>query len=208
MTYSTLEFDVRGKIAYLFLSSPPQNIMSLKCFAELSNLTQTELVNADIDGLIISGKGRHFSSGADTKELIDILGSKSTDKNEFLKRNIETFSTIEKLNIPVVATVNGCCFGSALELVLACDFIIASKRAIFSMPESEFGLMPGCGGTVRLSERCKKSDVVELILGGKTFDAEEAQQKGVVDYICDKKEIQNIAEDFIKKHATRSIFKL
>lgn len=197
--YKTLEFHIEKSIGYIKFSKPPQNRMTSLFFKELFGLINEIDKMSHIRGLIILGDGRHFSSGADTDELINIVGGLEENKAQFFSQNIETFSLLENLKKPTVALVKGCCFGAALELALTCNFIISSKNAVFSMPESEFGLMPGCGGTIRFTERIGMAKSTELIISGRTFDAEEGLQIGVVDYICRKNELMELAEKLISK---------
>lgn len=205
MIFKTIKFSVKNKIGYLQFSSPPQNRMSSNFFSELSLFFEKELPEIDINGLIITGEGRHFSSGADTEELIDVIGGLSNNEDSFLKRNVEAFGKLEKLKIPTVAAVKGCCFGAALELALSCTFILSASNAVFSMPESEFGLMPGCGGTVKLTERTGAAKALELILTGRTFSVEEALENNIVDFVCNKKELIQLSEDLISKSTSREM---
>lgn len=199
MNFKTFNYKEESSVGYVFISQPPQNRMTLHFFDELELLTK-DLSTRKLVGLIISSEGRHFSSGADTDELTSVIGKLDKDRNVFLEKNIKTFKKIESLNCPTIAAVKGCCFGAALELALSCQFIIAAKNSVFSMPESEFGLMPGCGGTIRLTERVGLSKALELILRGRTFSAEEAFSLGVVDKICSKKDIIQVSESLLYKN--------
>lgn len=199
VNYNTLEFFIEKSIGHIKFSTPPQNRMTSLFFKELSELVYDINKMSNICGLIIYGDGRHFSSGADTEELINIVGGLEGEKAQFFSQNIETFKLLENLKVTTIALIKGCCFGAALELALTCDFIISAKNSVFSMPESEFGLMPGCGGTIRFTERIGKAKATELIISGRTFDAEEGMKIGVVDYICSKKELMQTAEKLIDK---------
>lgn len=199
MNYQTITFTIQDGIGFLKLSTPPQNRMDLLFFDELENFVKKDLHTNNIKGLVVTSEGRHFSSGADTEELISEINGLNVDKKTFLEKNIETFSKLEKLEIPTVAAVQGCCFGSGLELALTCKFIVATKKSIFAMPESEFGLMPGCGGTLRFTERVGKTKSIELLISGRTFDAFEGLSIGVVDHISDKKYLAEDAKKLILK---------
>lgn len=199
MSYRTINFIVEDDIGILKLCTPPQNRMSITFFEELEKFIKKELPTKKINGLIISSEGRHFSSGADTNELISVISNLESEKKGFLKKNIEIFRKIEDLNFPTVAAVKGCCFGSGLELALTCKFIVAANNSLFSMPESEFGLMPGCGGSIRFRERAGKAKSIEFLISGRAFDAKEGLSLGIVDHLCDKKQLIDISKQLILK---------
>jgi enoyl-CoA hydratase/carnithine racemase len=142
--------------------------------------TFATITTQQLHGLIITGGGRHFSSGANVTELF-------TMSAEQIARAGALFAHIAALPIPVVAAISGACLGAGLELALACSQRIATPRAVFALPEVEYGLMPGCGGTLRLPRCIGKSAAAELILSGRTFDAREALRLGLIDSICQKK---------------------
>ncbi len=198
MIFKTFQYSEKNQIGYVLFSTPPQNRMTSVFFEEFQKFIST-IKKRDIIGLIISGKGRHFSSGADTEELVELIGNLEDEKDSFLKRNVKTFLELEMLEIPTIAAVKGCCFGAALELALSCKFILSAKNSVFSLPESEFGLMPGCGGTIRLTERVGTQKALKFILRGQTLGTEEALSLGVVDHICEKKELLGKAEELINK---------
>ena len=191
-----IDLSIKNSIAHLVLTDPPANTMTLSFFDELNFIATKKLPSLSVKALFIYGISRHFSSGAEPNELISTIGT-ANNRDNFLNKNIDTFIKLETLPYTKIAIINGCCFGSALELALTCDYRVASKRAIFSFPESEFGLMPGCGGSVRATELISKPNAIELMLSGKTFSSEEAKKIGIIDIIGEKKELQNIAEKLI-----------
>lgn len=202
MIFKTFQYYEEENIGYVNFSTPPQNRMTFLFFEEFEKII-VDIKKSDIIGLIITGEGRHFSSGADTDELIEIIGGVDKEDYSFLSKNVKTFLQLEQLDIPTVAAIKGCCFGAALELAMCCTFILSTKNSVFSLPESEFGLMPGCGGTIRLAERVGNQKAIELILRGQTFSAEEALAIGVVDHICEKKELLKKSKELIIKIQNR-----
>jgi enoyl-CoA hydratase/carnithine racemase len=146
--------------------------------------------------MIVGGKGRHFSSGANVQELLD-RGNEDTYQKK-LEENARAYLTLEKLNYPVVAAITGCCLGSGMELALACTHRIATKHAVFALPEATFGLMPGCGGTIRLSRIVGKSNAMEMILSGRTVLADEAKAMNMVDLVVEKSKLMETARELIK----------
>jgi len=93
----------------------------------------------------------------------------------------------------VVAAISGCCLGAGLELALACHYRVSAPSAVFSLPEATFGLMPGCGGTVRLPALVGVGRAIELSLSGRTIGADEALACGLVDMVVEKKALLSTA---------------
>jgi len=187
-------------ILHLELCSPPANKTDRLFFEELSGII------ADIDrypetrGLIISGQGRHFSSGADIEELTDRLGQDDAAAIlEATNRSLGSFQQLAQMHFPVVAAIQGCCLGSGMELALSCHYRICTKNALFSLPETGFGLMPGCGGTIRLPQLVGVGRALEIILSGQNLLADDALRLGIVDVITDKKDLLGTALKLIEK---------
>ena len=170
-----LNWYIKNQIGYLEINNPPSNPMDSAFFEEFY-WWRTEVVDKeDIRSIIISGRGRHFSSGAVLEDLLGIISrsyheTKDITKiSEFLNKNSRIFYSLKDLNIPVIAAVRGVCLGSALELALCADYIVCGEKAVLGLPESTFGLIPGCTGTYVLPKVVGKSLSMEIILSGKTF---------------------------------------
>jgi enoyl-CoA hydratase/carnithine racemase len=191
-----MTLSVVDSIAYLTINAPPKNEMDMDCFNALARIVTMELGQLEVAGMIVSGKGRHFSSGANVQELLN-WGSDHTYQRK-LEENARAYLNLEKLNYPVVAAITGCCLGSGMELALACRYRIATKHAVFALPEATFGLMPGCGGTIRLSRIVGKSHAMEMILSGRTVLADEAKAMNMVDGVVEKAKLMETARKLIK----------
>lgn len=201
MAEPALQFTISEQIAYLTINSPPKNELNMEFFSILGELINRTISDDRIRGMIVNGKGRHFSTGANVPELLSLSNlNENEGGNWFFSGNADNLSAIESCPFPVVAAVNGCCFGAGLELALACHFRIASSRAVFALPESEFGLMPGCGGTIRLPSLIGKSRAIEMILSGKSVLAENAKKIGLIDIVTEKKNLIDTAEQFLKNY--------
>lgn len=195
-----ITLHISGSIAHCILDNPPKNEMNSSFFHALTRLRKELFPTLRVKGMIIYGRGRHFSSGADLKELASLYQKPQSEiPAAFLKKNLQTFSDIEALPFPVIAVINGCCLGAGLELALTCRFRIASRHAVFSLPESTYGLIPGCGGTIRLPKVVKTGNAVKMILGGMVIPADEAHRIGLVDSIVEKKRIMETAETMIHR---------
>jgi enoyl-CoA hydratase/carnithine racemase len=174
---------VREEIGFLSLESPPENYLENPEFisqAELKELVET----SSIRGLVISGEGRNFSAGAKLDTLYKLAGDKE-DLGQNLTHGKSLLSYIENLDIPVIAAVNGICFGGGLEIALAAHIRICSRNALFAFPETNHEMMPGLGGTVRGSHTSGFPAMVKMVLGGDVVNAEEALEMKLVDKISD-----------------------
>lgn len=135
----------------------------------------------EIRVLVLTGAGpKAFVAGADIKEM---SGLHPEQAEKFARFGQETFSLLEDLKIPTLAAVNGFALGGGLELALSCDFIYASETAKFGLPEVTLGLMPGFGGTVRLSRAMGPQKAKEMIFTGAMMTAAEALQAGFVNKV-------------------------
>jgi enoyl-CoA hydratase/carnithine racemase len=189
-------------VAHLVLNAPPRNEMDSAFFGELARLRADVFPGLRVRGMVVHGAGRHFSSGAKVEELEAMLQETDAASDApFLVENVKNFLALESLPFPVVAAIGGCCFGAGMELALACHYRIAAPRATFALPEAGFGLMPGCGGTVRLTRLVGRGKAVEMVLGGQTMLADEALCVGLVDAVVDRKELLKAAGRFVRRQA-------
>jgi enoyl-CoA hydratase/carnithine racemase len=192
----SLRFYQDNQIGFLVLNRPPKNEMDAVFFAELSNFLKNVLPGLRLKGLIITGEGRHFSSGANVTELAEFAQKKEFS---YFENNIKYLESLSLCTFPVVAIINGLCLGSAFELALACHYRIASHYALFAFPEITFNLMPGCGGTYFLPKLIGKSKSIDLILSGRSVLAHQALQLGIIDILTDKKNVTEAALQLITK---------
>ena len=202
----TLSFTLTNGIGHIELCSPPANRMTGDFFSEFHELVDELKVMKDLKAIVISGKGRHFSSGADLEEL---LGSTSemnkTNEKDVKKRweegsenNYNSFLFFETLEIPVIAAIRGVCIGSAFELALFSHFRFCGEDAVMGLPETTFNLMPGLGGIGKIAELCGQSKAVELVLKGSTFGAEEAKMNHLVDRIVPRRQVVEFSMAFAR----------
>lgn len=141
----------------------------------------------DAKGLIITGAGeKAFVAGADIKEMMEFNEDQAM---QFAKRGQSIFHELNLLKVPVVAAVNGFALGGGLELALACDFIYASENAKFGLPEVSLGLIPGFGGTVRLTRAVGVRRASELTFSGEMINAQQALQMGLVNQVVPLSEL-------------------
>jgi len=198
-----LQLRKEGNIFFLTLTAPPANPTDHLFFQELTDIMPVLTGDDCPYGLIIYGSGRHFSSGADIDELkTEMRQDNSYTASQHMKRSIDLFNGINELSYPVIAAIRGCCLGSGLELALSCHYRIATKNGLFALPETTYGLMPGCGGTIRLSHLIGRAKAIEMILSGNGCLAEDGLQIGLIDRIVDKCELLTTAEQIIHRLQT------
>lgn len=171
------------EFALITLNRPDAlNALSFSLIAELGRVLD-DVAQSDARALLITGAGpKAFCAGADIKEL---MGRSLVDQKRGAELGQAAFSKIERLPMPSVAIVNGYAFGGGLEMALACTFRIATANARMGLPEIKLGLIPGYGGTQRLPRAVGAGRAMEMILTGRTVDAEEALRIGLVQQLVD-----------------------
>ena len=169
--------DPAAHVALLTLDRPSQlNALNDALLQRLA--TALERLDADPDCrcIVITGAGdRAFAAGADIKELID-----QTPESLVAEGTFEVWDRIRRIRKPIIAAVRGYALGGGCELAMACDMIVAGDDAQFGQPEIKIGVIPGAGGTQRLTRAIGKARAMELILTGRSIDAREADALGLV----------------------------
>lgn len=196
--YQTINWRFEDSIGFIELNSPQANSMSKLFFYEIRELADKVLNDEHVKAIIISGAGRHFSSGADINDLLSLNSENSQQASDFYMANSQTFKKLHTAKIPVIAVITGVCIGSAMELAMACHFRIAAKNIMMGFPEASFNLMTGCGGSIYLSEFAEKKTMIELMIKGNSLDAAEAKKLGLVHKVVIKDEISAKAVNFAK----------
>jgi enoyl-CoA hydratase/carnithine racemase len=163
-------------IAVVRLNRPEQlNALSNQLMSELvgalENLDEDETIRC----IVLTGNEKAFAAGADIKELSD-----ATHFELYFGGRIDKWDAIRKVRTPIVAAVSGYCLGGGCELAMACDLIVAAESAQFGQPETNLGVLPGAGGTQRLTRAIGKSKAMDVILTGRFLSAAEAEQAGLV----------------------------
>lgn len=158
------------------------NALNSNVLGELQNAFNELSRDAKVRCVIITGAGdKAFIAGADIAAMKDMT---EKDAEIFVEFGHKTMNTIQNCQRPVIAAVNGFALGGGLELALSCDFIYASEKAKFALPEVGLGLYPGFGGTQRLSRAIGPNRARELIFTGRMISAVEAERWGLVNKVC------------------------
>jgi enoyl-CoA hydratase len=184
---SPVRFERRGPVALLTLDSPPVNVLSVSVLTALSARLRQAEADPEVRAVVLaSASDRAFAAGANIREMAPLgpAGAKvHGSRGQAITRQIE------RSPLPVIAAVNGVCLGGGCEIVLACDFVLASEDASFGQPEITLGIMPGWGGTQRLPHRIGVANARRWILTGKPVSAHLAAQQGLVDRVLPRAEL-------------------
>jgi enoyl-CoA hydratase len=163
-------------VAVVRLNRPERmNALSTQLMNELVGALEQVDADPEIRCIVLAGDERAFAAGADIDELAD-----ATAMEMLAQRRIAQWDAIRKLTTPLVAAVSGYCLGGGCELAMACDLVVASETAQFGQPETGLGIIPGAGGTQRLTRAVGKSKAMDVVLAGRFLDAREAERAGLV----------------------------
>lgn len=182
MNYKTILFEKSGGIATITLNRPKSlNALNSQLLRELDHVL-SEIEDDDaIGAAIITGNERSFAAGADIAEIEKITSP--MDSHRFLKLVQHVHNKVEDVEKPMIAAVSGLALGGGCELALACDLRLAADTAIFGLPEIKIGVLPGGGGTQRLSKLVGTGKAKEMIYLGDPIDAQEAYRIGLVNKV-------------------------
>ncbi|MGD9978045.1 MAG: enoyl-CoA hydratase-related protein [Bacteroidales bacterium] len=204
MDYSILKYEQESGIGILTITRPEAlNALNGLFFKEFNDFLQNIRSVNNLKVLIITGEGKAFVAGADIAEMQKM---REKEGYSFSKVGQEAFSKLVNLGIPVIAAVNGFALGGGCELAMACDIRVASTKAKFGMPEVSLGLIPGYGGTQRLSRLVGLGDALYLILSGQMIDAAEALRIGLVQKVVEPEALLNEAMGIATKIAGQAPF--
>jgi enoyl-CoA hydratase len=186
--YQTLLTTVENGICTITINRPDKlNALNKTVMEEISAAVDEVYNNEDIKAAIITGAGpKSFVAGADISEFI---GLSAEEGKALAKKGQDIFLKIENATKPIIACVNGFALGGGCEMAMACHFRIASDNAKFGQPEVNLGLIPGYGGTQRLTQLIGKGRAIELMISGNMIDAATALQYGLVNYVVPQEEL-------------------
>ncbi|MCI4322247.1 MAG: enoyl-CoA hydratase/isomerase family protein [Thermoplasmata archaeon] len=173
-----VRLERRGAVALLTLDSPPVNVLSAPVLDALVRRLEEVRVDGSVRAVVLaSASPKAFAAGANIREMAPLTPAEARAHGA---RGQGATTAIERLPMPVIAAVHGVCLGGGCEIVLACDFILASADATFGQPEVNLGVMPGWGGTQRLPRRVGAARARYWIYTGRAVTAQEAADQGLV----------------------------
>lgn len=183
MEYSILKPTKDGPVVLLTISRPSSlNALNSVFFKEMDHFLTEIVTEQNVRALIITGEGKAFVAGADIAEMVNM---QPDEGRKFSAIGQAVFNKLSALPFPVIAAVNGFALGGGMELVMACDFRIASTYAKFGQPEVSLGLIPGYAGTQRLSRLTNLADALYLLTTGEVIDANTALQMRLVQKVTE-----------------------
>lgn len=186
MAYEHIITESRGNVGLITINRPKVfNALSSDVMDEIGNAIDSFEGDAEIGAIVITGSEKVFAAGADISEMINFTFA-DTYQSNFISRNWERVTLCRK---PVIAAVAGYALGGGCELAMMCDFIIAGDNAQFGQPEILLGVIPGAGGTQRLTRAVGKSKAMDMCLTGRNMDVEEAERSGLVSRVVPADEL-------------------
>ncbi|MBN9672760.1 enoyl-CoA hydratase [Roseibium aggregatum] len=179
MGYENIRVEKRGKVGLITLDRPKAlNALNSELIAELGKALDKFEEDERIGCVVITGSEKAFAAGADIKEM-----QPHSFASAYLTDLITPFDRVSENRKPIIAAVAGYALGGGCELAMLCDFIIAADTAKFGQPEITLGVIPGAGGTQRLTRFVGKAKAMDMVLTGRMMDAEEAERCGLVSRI-------------------------
>ena len=174
--YGNILVERRGRVGLVTLNRPEAlNALDRTTLEELVAAVSAMDADPGVGAVVITGSGKAFAAGADIKEMADKGYLEMYDADWF-----RGWEDLTRLRIPLIAAVSGFALGGGCELAMMCDFIIAGDNAKFGQPEINLGVVPGMGGSQRLTRAVGKAKAMDMILTGRFIDAAEAERSGLV----------------------------
>lgn len=176
MTYETIIAETRGKVGLITLNRPKAlNALNSQVLCDILDAVKVFEADTGIGAIVITGSEKAFAAGADIKEM-----QSKTYVEAFMQDFFVGWEELTRARKPIIAAVAGYALGGGCELAMMCDFIIAADNAKFGQPEITLGVMPGMGGSQRLTRFVGKSKAMDMVLTGRMMDAAEAERCGLV----------------------------
>jgi enoyl-CoA hydratase len=201
MTYETIKSEIRGKVGLITFNRPDVlNAVNSTVIREVNQALDAFEADETIGAIVITGSEKAFAAGADVKEMQSL-----TYPSSYLDDFVSAWDRVAARRKPLIAAVSGFALGGGCEFAMMCDMIIASDTAKFGQPEIRLGIMPGVGGTQRLTRAVGKAKAMEMCLTGRMMDAQEAERSGLVARIVP---VADLLEDAMKTAATIASYSL
>jgi|SRR5271157_49331 len=200
MPYEFILTETRRRVELITLNRPQaMNALNHQLLNEMMDALEAFDKDDAIGAMIITGNEKAFAAGADIKEMADKSAEQIAKED-----HVAPFQRIVNIRKPVIAAVSGYALGGGCEIALSCDLIIASESAKFGQPEITIGIIPGAGGTQRLTRAVGKALAMEMILNNRTLSAQEAYQFGLVNRVVPVDQYLNEALKLAEEIASRA----
>lgn len=179
MSYTTILTETRGRVGLVTLNRPKaMNALNPIILGELMDALEAFDTDENVGAMVLAGNEKVFAAGADIKFMAE-----ASEEEMRASPFIASFDRIRMIKKPVVAAVSGWALGGGFELAMSCDMIVASEKVKFGQPEITIGVIPGAGGTQRLTLAVGKAIAMEMVLNNRTLSAQEALQFGLVNRV-------------------------
>ncbi|MCQ9367283.1 enoyl-CoA hydratase [Brevibacterium sp. 91QC2O2] len=199
-SYETILTESGDGIATITLNRPEAlNALNNQILTEVTSAAAAFDADPEVSAIIITGAGRAFAAGADIKEMADLGFSKA-----FVNDWFAGWQRLTDVRKPVIAAVNGFALGGGCELAMMCDILIASTKAKFGQPEINLGVLPGMGGSQRLTRAIGKAKAMDLCLTGRMIDAAEAERSGLAARVTEPDDLLATAREVAATIAAKS----
>ena len=197
-TYENLLLELNNGILTITINRADKlNALNIDTIKEIKNAVQQVYDDANVKGAIFTGAGpKAFVAGADIAEIAELS---EVNARSFAERGQEVFAMIERCNKPVLAAVNGFALGGGCELAMACHMRVASDNARFGQPEVNLGVIPGYGGTQRMTQLIGKGKAMELMMTGDMISADEAKALGLVNHVVPQEDLMAKCMEIMEK---------
>ena len=200
MPYETILVENADRVARITLNRPEaMNALNAKLKTELLDALETLDRDESIGAIVLTGSPKAFAAGADIKEMQNL-----SYMDAYLGEQFSGWDDVAKTRTPIIAAVAGYALGGGCELAMMCDFILAADNAHFGQPEVKLGVLPGLGGSQRLTRLVGKSKAMEMCLTGRMMDAEEAERAGLVSRVIAADQLLDEAMDTARRIASFS----
>ncbi|MBO9551266.1 enoyl-CoA hydratase [Pseudomonas sp.] len=201
MAFETILLDIHGKVGLITLNRPQAlNALNAQIVGEINQALDQLERDPNIGCVVLTGSAKAFAAGADIKEMAELQYPQIYVEDLFSDSD-----RIANRRKPIIAAVSGFALGGGCELAMMCDFILAADNAKFGQPEINLGVLPGMGGTQRLTRAVGKAKAMELCLTGRLMGAEEAERAGLVARIVPQAELLEEALKVATTIASKSI---
>jgi enoyl-CoA hydratase len=201
MAYETILTETRGRVLLITLNRPNAlNAISRQLTTEMVDAATRADLDPEVGCIVLTGSAKAFAAGADIKEMQHATYAEMYGSNRFA--DWDRFTAVRT---PIIAAVAGYALGGGCELAMMCDFILAADTAVFGQPEIKLGVMPGIGGSQRLTRFVGKSKAMEMCLTGRNMDAAEAERSGLVSRVVPADRLLNEAMKAAETIASMSL---
>ncbi|MBM3108767.1 enoyl-CoA hydratase [Pseudomonas sp. V1] len=201
MSFETILLDIHGKVGLITLNRPQAlNALNAQIVGEINKALDQLEADPNIGCVVLTGSAKAFAAGADIKEMSELRYPQIYVDDLFSDAD-----RIANRRKPIIAAVSGFALGGGCELAMMCDFILAADNAKFGQPEINLGVLPGMGGTQRLTRAVGKAKAMELCLSGRLMGAEEAERAGLVARVVAQDELLEEALKVAASIASKSV---